>query len=280
MRIGMNMLLWTNHVTEEHFHIIDQLRKTGYEGIEIPMGDGDIAHYRAIGNHITSTGMGVTAVTSLLEDTNIASPDSSIRQAGLDRLKLVIDMAHAASAEIICGPIHSAFAYFTRKPPTEDEKKWSIEMLRKAGDYARQANIILAPEALNRFECYLVNTMAQLKELLDEIDHPNVGAIYDTHHANIEEKSQREAIHCIKSHLKHVHISENDRGTPGAGQVNWDEVFSALKTVNYNGWITVEAFSTAIPEFANSINVWRNYSPTEEIYKKGFEFIKRKWKES
>lgn len=274
------MLLWTNHVTEQHYPIIEQIKTKGFDGIEVPLGDGDLTHYTKIGNHLSDMELGLTCVTSLLEETNIASPNPAIRQAGLDRLKWAIDMAQGAGAELICGPFHSAFAYFTRKPPTIDEVKWSIEMLQKAGDYARQANIILAPEALNRFECYLVNTMAGLKELLDQVNHPNVGAIYDTHHASIEEKSQKEAIQTIAPHLKHVHISENDRGTPGKGQINFDEVFNTLKNVSYDGWITIEAFSTIIPEFANAINVWRNFSPADEIYQEGFDFVKQKWIEA
>jgi len=135
----------------------------------------------------------------------------------------------------------------------------------------------LTPEALNRFECYLVNTMADLKSLLDQVNHPFVGAMYDTHHANMEEKSQSGAIKTIQSHLRHVHISENDRGTPGQGQIDWDDVFTALKEVRYDGWITIEAFSTVIPEFANAINVWRDFSPTDEIYTKGFDLIHSKW---
>jgi D-psicose/D-tagatose/L-ribulose 3-epimerase len=277
MKIGMNMLLWTNHVTEQHYAVIDKLKETGFDGIELPLGDGDVNHYSKLGSHLADMKLGVTCVTSLLEDTNIASPDAAVREAGLNRLKWAIDVAQAAGAELICGPFHSAFAYFTRTPPTEDEKKWSAEMLHKAGEYAEQADIKLAPEALNRFECYLVNTQADLKKLVDAVNHPNVGAIYDTHHANIEEKNQKEAIETIKPHLKHVHISENDRGTPGGGQVNWNDVFSGLKSAGYDGWLTIEAFSTAIPEFANAINVWRDFSPADEIYNEGYKFIKRMW---
>jgi D-psicose/D-tagatose/L-ribulose 3-epimerase len=280
MRIGMNMLLWTDHVTEHHFPVIDKLKNLGYHGIELPLGVGDVKHYTDIGNYLASIEMGVSAVTSLQPENNIASPDRSTRLAGLDQLKWAIDVAHAAGADVICGPIHSAFACFTRQPPTDDEKKWSIEMLHQAGDYAAQTNINLAPEALNRFECYLVNTMADLKDLIDRVDHPNVGAIFDTHHANMEEKSQKIAIECIAPRLKHVHISENDRGTPGSGQVIWDDVFPTLKAIKYDGWLTIEAFSTVVPEFANAINVWRDFSPSEEIYQKGFEFITRKWNEA
>ena len=274
MKIGMNLLLWTNHVTEEHFNIVDTLKKTGYDGIELFLGEGDVSHYSKLGNHFSNIEMGVTAVASLAPEENIASPDLKIREAGLDKLKWSIDVGAAANVEVICGPFHSSFAYFTRQPPTLEERQWSVEMLQKAAEYAATANIILAPEAVNRFECYLYNTMADLRTMAEKVNHPNLGAMFDTHHANIEEKSQAEAIRTIAPYLKHVHISENDRGTPGRGQVQWNDAFSALKEINYDGWLTIEAFSTIIPEFANAINVWRDYSPAEEIYTEGLQFIK------
>ncbi len=276
MKIGMNMLLWTNHVTEQHYPIIDTLKTVGYDGIELYMGDGNISHYANLGRHLKSLNLGVTTVTGLAPEENISSADASIQQAGLNRLKWAIDNAEALGAEIICGPLHSSFAYFTRQPPTPDERKRSAEVLRKASEYAAQAKVTLCPEALNRFECYLYNTMADLKTLVETVDHPNLKAMYDTHHSNIEEKNQAEAIRKIAPVLKHFHISENDRGTPGSGQVQWNDVFTALTEIEYNGWLTIEAFSTVIPEFANAINVWRDYSPSKEIYTKGYEFIKNR----
>ncbi len=269
------MLLWTNHVTEEHYDIVDDLKKTGYDGIELYMGEGDVAHYTKLGNHFADLGLGVTTVTGLAPEENISSKDSTIQQAGLDRLKWAIDNAQALGADNICGPIHSSFAYFTRQPPTQDERKRSAEILRKAAEYAAQANVMLCPEALNRFECYLYNTMADLKTLVEAVDHPNLGAMYDTHHSNIEEKNQADALRTIAPILKHIHISENDRGTPGSGQVQWDDVFPTIKEIGYDGWLTIEAFSTIIPEFANAINVWRDYSPSKEIYTEGLKFIKK-----
>lgn len=275
MKIGMNMLLWTNHVTEEHFGIVEELKNTGYDGIELYMGEGDTKHYNKLGNRFADLELGVTTVTGLSPEENISSEDASIRQAGLDRLKWAIDNAEALGAGNICGPIHSSFAYFTRQPPTVDERKRSAETLRLAAEYAAEAKIMLCPEALNRFECYLYNTMEDLKTLIEAVDHPYVRAMYDTHHGNIEEKSQAKALKTIAPYLQHVHISENDRGTPGSGQVDWKEVFSSLKEIKYNGWLTIEAFSTVIPEFANAINVWRDYSPMKEVYSEGYDFIKK-----
>lgn len=275
MKIGMNMLLWTNHVTEQHYGIIDTIKQTGYDGIELFLGEGNTTHYAKLGTHFSGIKMGVTCVAALAPEENIASLERKIREAGFDKLKWSIDMAAAANGEVICGPFHSTFAYFTRKPPTQEEKQWSSEMLLKAAEYAAQANVILAPEAVNRFECYLYNTMADLRTLAEQVNHPNLGAMYDTHHAHIEEKSQAEAIKTIAPYLKHVHISENDRGTPGKGQVHWKEVFTTLKEIQYDGWLTIEAFSTIIPEFANAINVWRDYSPAEEVYTEGLDFIRK-----
>jgi len=275
MKIGMNMLVWTAHVTQEHYNIVDRLKETGYDGIELFLGMGDAKLYAEHGRQFANMDMGVTCVTCLTPETNIASPDKKIREAGLNQLKWAIDMCSEINAEVLCGPYHSTNSLFTGKPPTLDERNWSIEMLQKAAEYANPSGLLLTPEALNRFECYLYNTMEDLGALIEQISAPNFGAMYDTHHANIEEKSQSSAIKHIAPHLKHVHISENDRGTPGSGQVNWNEVFSTLKEINYDGWLTIEAFSRLDPDFANAINVWRDFSPATEIYTKGLQFIKK-----
>ena len=102
----MNMLLWTNHVTEKHYPIIDEIKNLGYDGIEIPLGNGDESHYANLGSHLSNLNLEATAVTSLLEDTNIASPDKSIREAGLNQLKWAMDIAQAANIKTICGPFH------------------------------------------------------------------------------------------------------------------------------------------------------------------------------
>jgi D-psicose/D-tagatose/L-ribulose 3-epimerase len=133
----------------------------------------------------------------------------------------------------------------------------------------------LAVEALNRFECYFLNTMAQLADYLDEVDHPHVKAMYDTFHSNIEEKDPVAAIKTIKRHMIHVHISENDRGTPGKGHVPWDATYKALQAAKYDGWLTIEAFGRAIPALAAATRVWRDFFPNkEEVYKLGLKNMK------
>lgn len=274
-KIGFNVLVWSAAISEELMPVADRLKKIGYDGIECFLGGSDKAPYQRFGDHVQKLGMETTCVFVLGKEENIISPNKEDRARGLERIKWAIESAHDMHAKILCGPFHSAHAIFAQHPPHDQEYDWSAEILHAAGEYAAQADIVLAIEALNRFECYLCNTMQQLGSLVDKIAHPNVRAMYDTHHANIEEKKNSQAIDSIAPVLAHVHISENDRGTPGDGHVQWDETFSALAKNKYKGWLTIEAFSRNDPDFANAINVWREYSKPWDIAENGYKFIRQ-----
>lgn len=274
-KIGFNLLVWSGGIPDSFWQVTERLKKTGYDGIECFMEERDAAVYRKFGAHLRDIGLEATCVLGIGPDENPVSDSAAVRAKAVDRLKEAVDCAEAVGAKIICGPFHSAFATFSsRRPPEDREYKWSAEVLRTAGAYAAQANIVLAVEALNRFECYLCNTMEQLSHLIKLADHSNVRAMFDTHHANIEEKKISAAIKQIAPVLAHVHISENDRGTPGEGHIPWDDVFAALAAINYEGWLTIEAFTRNDPDFANAINVWREYSKPWDMAEQGLKLIR------
>lgn len=272
--VGFNLLAWSAPISEKMHPITERLKTIGYDGIECFIDYQDVAAYRQFGDHLRQLNLQSTCVMVMSPNENPASDSRQIRDQALTRLKEAIDRAHAMDASVICGPFHSAFATFSRQEPQLDEYERSAEVLHAAGEYAKQANIVLAPEALNRFECYLCNTMSQLMELVRRADHPNVQAMFDTHHANMEEKRFPDAIRTIAPVLAHVHISENDRGTPGDGHIPWDDTFRTLSEINYTGWMTIEAFTRNDTAFANSINVWREYNDPWDIAENGFTFIK------
>jgi D-psicose/D-tagatose/L-ribulose 3-epimerase len=136
----------------------------------------------------------------------------------------------------------------------------------------------LAVEYLNRFECYFLNTAADTRALVDAVNHPSLRAMYDTFHTHIEAKSPASAVAALGDRIIHVHISENDRGTPGTGMVHWGETFKALRRANYDGWMTIEAFGRALPALAAATRVWRDLFPSaEEVYTQGLRFMKESW---
>jgi D-psicose/D-tagatose/L-ribulose 3-epimerase len=181
-------------------------------------------------------------------------------------------------AETMVGPFHSPLGVFSGSGPTEDEKKRGAETLRKAAEFAKQANLMLGIEYLNRFECYFLTTAADAVKLVKAVDHPNFRTMYDTFHAHIEEKCQAATIRTLAPVLAHVHISENDRGTPGTGQVNWNAAFNTLREVGYDGWLVIEAFGRALPDLAAATRVWRDlFTSAEDVYTNGLTFMKERW---
>jgi len=278
MKVGMNLLLWTAYVTEEHFPILEKIKKTGYDGVEIPLFDGDAEHYKKIKKELDNLGLGCTAVTVVNASTNPISPDAAVRQAGLERIKWALDMTSALGGDVLAGPYHSALGEFTGQPPTQEERKRAVEVLSKAADHAQKVNVKIAIEYLNRFECYFLTNALDARNLVKEINHPYFGTMYDTFHANIEEKNITKAIESMEDTYVHVHISENDRGTPGSGLVHWDETFKALRKAKYDGWLTIEAFGRALPDLAAATKIWRDMFPSpEDVYVNGFKFIHEKW---
>ena len=259
MRFGVNLLLWTTHVTEDHEAQVAFVKQCGFDGVEVPLFDGDVAHFQKVGAMLDRVGLQRTCSAGLAPEHNPIDASAAVRRAAVDRLKWAIDCGHALGADVLCGPLHSAFKVFSGSGPTDDEMQRSADVLREAAEYAKPAGILLAPEALNRFECYLVNTAAQMRDLCERVGHESLRAHYDTHHMHLEEHDAHAAVRTCADVMGHVHLSENNRGVPGRGQVDWQGTFRALKEMDYDGWCVIEAFSRLDPEFAAAIHVWRDY---------------------
>ena len=279
MKIGFNLLLWTGHVTEEIFPLFAKLKAVGYDGVEIPIFDNsDPSSFARIGQVLKDNGLECTAVTVLPDEAhNAISPDPANRQGAIDHIKKVIDCARQAGVQTLCGPYYQVLGQFTGKFPTETELEHAAEVHRAIAPHAEAAGIRCGIEALNRFESHLLNTMEQAASYVKRVNHPAFGTMFDTFHANIEEKDPIGAIETVHASgkLYHVHISENDRGTPGRGHAPCREAIRKLKALGYNGWLTIEAFGGSLPDLAAATRVWRDFfSSPEEVYTDGYKLIR------
>ena len=278
MRLGMNVLLWTAAATEEHLPLLDSLRAWGYDGVEFPMFTPDCSPWATLAAKLDDLGLGRTAVTIMPEAGNPISPDPAVRQAGLDHLRACLDTCAVLGADRLVGPMYSPCGKLVGRGPIPAEWDWAVETLRAAAEHAEDVGLTLAVEPLNRFETYFLNCVEQAVRLVEEVGHPRLGILYDTFHANIEEKDPVGAARVAGPHLAHVHISENDRSTPGAGHVLWPQVFAALREARYDGWLTVEAFGRALPEVAAATCIWRDMLESEEaLAREAGEFIRAGW---
>ncbi len=274
MKFGMNLLLWSGELSDDLMPVLKSLKDMGYDGIELPIFNTDL-DYAAWGRRFDDLGLERTAVTVRTEEDNPISPDAAVRAKGVEGTKKALDCCQAVGAQTLVGPYHSALGLFSGAGPTDDEWKWGVESMRQVAEHAGDVDVMLGVECLNRFECYLLNTHADSARFAREVDHSHCRMMYDTFHSNIEEKSISEAIKACSDVLCHVHISENDRSTPGAGNVRWQENFDALKQVGYDGWMMIEAFGLALPELATATKIWRRmFESEEQLASDGLAFMK------
>ena len=181
-------------------------------------------------------------------------------------------------ADKVSGPLHSTLGHFSGSGPTAEEFTRSVSSQRAIGDHAAARGVTVGLEALNRFECYLFNTMAALSAHVDAIGHPNIRAMYDTFHANIEEADPIAAFTANLRNIVHVHLSENDRGVPGRGNIPWRETFAAIKASGYDDWLTIESFGRGLPDLAAATKVWRDFADSPKaVYSDGFAHIRKGW---
>jgi D-psicose/D-tagatose/L-ribulose 3-epimerase len=276
MKFGMNLLLWTDHLHDGMLPVLEQLKKMGYDGVEVPMFQLDESLYAQWGKRLDDLGFERTAVTIRVEQDNPISSDAKVRSAGVDATKRALDCCQALGARSLCGPYHSAIGLFSGSGPTEDEWKWGVESMRQVAEHAAKTGVTLAVEYLNRFEIYFLTCAADAVRFVKAVNHPNCRMMYDTFHANIEEKNVRDAILASAPYTAHVHISENDRGTPGSGGVRWQETFDAFRETGYDGWMVVEAFGLALPAIAAATKIWRRmYQSEDQLARDALAFMKR-----
>jgi D-psicose/D-tagatose/L-ribulose 3-epimerase len=278
MKVGMCMLLWTTHVTEAHEPILRDIRATGFDGVEIPVFEGDRDHFARLGDMLDRIGLERTAIAAMGDPAMNLIGDAAARAAGIAHMRHVIDCTAALGATTVSGPLHSTLGHFSGQGPTAEEFDRSVSSQRAIGDHAAAKGVTVGLEALNRFECYLVNTMAALSAHVDAIGHPNIRAMYDTFHCNIEEQDPIAAFTDNLRHIAHVHISENDRGVPGRGNIPWAETFRAIRGSGYDGWLTIESFGRGLPDLAAATKVWRDFAESPEaVYREGHAFIRGSW---
>lgn len=267
----MNLLLWGTDINESLFPVLEEIASIGYTGVEIPIFDTTPGNWKPWRKKLDDLSLKRIAVTINGPGQSLISSDPAERRKTIEQNKAAIDCAAVLGAQLLTGPFHSALGVFTGKPATPDELNFAAEGLHELAIHAAKNNITLGLEYLNRFESYLVSSTDELIALTKKVNHPNCRIMFDTFHANIEEKNIPEAIRKIGDLLVHVQLSENDRGTLGKGHINFPEILTALSEIGYSGMLSIEAFSMKL----TAANIWRPMFETEtQLMKDSFNFLK------
>jgi len=263
---GVELLLWTEIFKRENISLIGHAKELGFDGVEIHLRYPDRLPAKEIKEALHEHGMDVSFVVIFTEEYNCLSDDSGVRKRSLEYFKRCIDVAQSITGGgcVIGGVNYAPAGYITGRARTEEEWERSVTNFREAARYAGERGITLAVEPINRFETYFLNTASDAFRFCRDVGEPNAKVHLDTYHMIREEKSFYQAIVDTGPYLGFLHACENDRGTPGTGLVQWDEVYRGLRDIDYTGWIVIESFVPDIEELARVCAVWRQLAPSAD----------------
>ncbi|MEL6532257.1 MAG: TIM barrel protein [Pseudomonadota bacterium] len=280
LKAGFNLLLWGTHIGEAELKRCEGLARMGWDGVEVPVFEGTPQEYGALGRQLQGMGLKRTAL-AIISQGDPLSDDAQARSHALDHLKYVADCSLAVGAEVLAGPLTQPLGQFSGRGPTEREQARLIETGRALARHVEGSGMKIAVEPLNRFECYALNTAQQAADLVKAVDMPGYGYLFDSFHANIEEKNPWDALRRHAGQMTHVHVSENDRGTPGAGHIDFAAMFDALHEIDWDGWVTVEAFGAALHDIAAATKVWRPlFDDEDSLAREALALLRRAWSEA
>ena len=241
--------------------------------IEIPLLNApavDAAHTRAL---LEKHDLGAVCSLGLPQ----ANWPSHNPQGAIAYLKVAIDKAADLGAQALSGVTYGGIGERSGVPPTETEYDNVARALGPAAKHAKSRGLLLGIEPVNRYETHLINTGWQAVEMIERVGADNIFVHLDTYHMNIEEKGAANGILDAREHLRYIHLSESDRGAPGAGNVPWDEIFAALAAIGFKGGLAMESFINMMPELALSLSVWRPVAKDEaEVMGTGLPFLRNK----
>jgi len=275
MKYGVNLMVWTTRVGKEHDALLGRIREWGFDGVELFLSPEEPADIPSVKRALDRIGLDCTTCSVLPREAHLVSEDPEVRARGIDHLRHCVERTAELGAGIICGPLYAGLGVMTGRRRTEEEWARAVEGLQSVAGRAEELEVTLCIEPLNRFETYFLNTLQDAARLVRQIEAPNVRIHFDTFHANIEERQPAVSLRSVAKDLGHVHISENDRGIPGAGHVDWRGVLSALRDIDYDGWLTIESFARPEPELASAASIWRDLAPSgDELALRGLQFLR------
>jgi D-psicose/D-tagatose/L-ribulose 3-epimerase len=274
MLFGAHAFIWAGEWTPEGAQkVIGGAAEAGLDFVEIPLlrpESMDVTATRAL---LDRYGIGCTCSLGLPKAAHLPSAPEKAESF----LESAVDVAAGLKAPVLCGVLYAHLGTLTGRPPEEEELEDVARVLKNVAQYAAERGVSLGVEAVNRYETYLINLAEQADAMLDRVGEPNVFVHLDTYHMNIEEKGFYDPIVATGPRMQYIHLSESDRGTPGTGNVHWDEVFRGLKAIEYEGYLVMESFAAINEDLAGATALWRDVvGDPETLIRDGLSFLRGK----
>ena len=196
-------------------------------------------------------------------------------EKAIEFLCVAIDKTVEIGGLALSGVTYGGIGERTGVGPTEKEVDNVAKALAGAAEYAKPRGIDIGIEPLNRYENHIINTGWQAADMIEKVGAENLFIHLDTYHMNIEEKGVANGILAAREHLRYMHMSESDRGVPGAGTCDWNEICAALAAIGFDGGLALESFINLPPQIASALAVWRPVADSaDQVMQEGMPFLR------
>lgn len=276
--IGVNAWVWCSPFDSTSVALVAKAAAMGFDVFTMPVEEPALIDVAAMKAMLAQHPLRLHVSGAYGPTRDLTHEDPRFRDQSLQYIRDTLRICEQLGVELLVGPAYSAVGKRRKIPTSQREREWELAVigLQEAGRMADDHGVTLAIEPLNRFETDLVNTAAQVKQLIADVGMPSVKIHLDTFHMHIEEQNVYDAIVLAGSDLVYVDASESDRGTPGKGQVHWEEVARGLRDINYGGDCVIESFTPDCVAIADAAAIWRPLAPSQDLLASdGLKFLKQ-----
>jgi len=276
INIGVSGFAWTREFYERHLDILPLLPPRGISAFEVPMFSPAKLPTTAIRRAMEANSLECSVCAILPNGINPISPEPEVRKKSITHLINCLNAAAEMGAKLIGGPVYAPIGYLPGRRRNREERKHAVEAFQSITATLDANQQQLSIEPVNRSETFFLTTTADAVDLCEAVNHPRIGILIDTFHANIEEKNVARAVHTAGKRLKHIHASENDRGLLGSGHVDFPAIIESLREIDYSGYLMIEGFGYSPSEPDSPGALWAEMSvPPEEIAFSGAQYLSR-----
>ena len=263
MKHGIYYAYWEHEWAADYLYYADKVARLGFDFLEIgakPLPDYTKDQIIALRDCAKNNGIELTAGYGPAFNHNMGSSDPAIRAGALEWYKRLFEVMAELDIHKIGGALYSYWPVDFSKVNKAEDWKLSVEGMQILAPIAKQYDIMLGMEVLNRFESHILNVAEEGVAFVKEVNEDNVKVMLDTFHMNIEEDSIGQAIRTAGDLLGHFHTGECNRKVPGKGRTPWREIGEALKDIGYDGTIAMEPFVQMGGQVGADIKVWHDIS--------------------
>ena len=265
MKYGIYYAYWEKEWGGNFVPYTEKCARLGFDILEVACGAfdrEDDRFFRELAAAAKANGLRLTGGYGPRKGHDLAGTDPAQVEAAFRFYADMFRKMELAGIDRLGGALYSYWpAQCTPETDKAADTDRSVARMQRLADLAADHGITLCMEALNRFEGYMINTADECLAYVRAVNRPNVKAMLDTFHMNIEEDSLTDAIRKSGPLLGHFHVGEANRRCPGPnGRFDWAAIGRALRSIGYAGGVVMEPFVRMGGQVSRDVSLWRDLS--------------------